>query len=128
MSPRGDSLEEYLRSYPRLCAAMISFSGLELTPHGAAFLLRDAHERPRYDPGARALPVPTRERSLVARAYQHRHALRGYAADYQQTLAIVRAAIRPVAKPPALDRAASRYEPSLPSLILTPEGFLNLDQ
>src|SRR5258707_15291563 len=91
MIARHDSLDAYLRSYPRLCAAMLLLSDYDLTPHGAAFLLRDAHERPRYDPGARDWPVPTRERSLVEQAYQRRHVLP--ASEYAHTLVIVRGAI-----------------------------------
>jgi hypothetical protein len=125
-----DTIDEYLRAYPRLCAAMIALSGHELTPHGAAFLLRDAHERPRYDPGARALPVPTRERSLVARAYQRRHALRGYAAEYEHTLRMVPAATSTAWRDPPPRRVTLDTPMPLSqnmTLILTTEGFLNVD-
>jgi hypothetical protein len=92
MHPRPASLDEYLQRYPRACAAVIAFSLGYATPHCAANILRDAHERREnwsewiYE-CYRADPLPA-----VRSAIASRHALKGYMAEYQQALALVRRA------------------------------------
>ena len=46
-----ESLEEYLRSYPRLCAAIVALSNGYATPEAAAYLVR--HEVPEHPLRAR---------------------------------------------------------------------------
>jgi hypothetical protein len=86
------TIDEYLQHYPRLCAAVIAYSLGYATPRCAANIIKDAHERQRnfcewiYECyGADPLPA-------VQGAIRSRHTLRGYMADYQQALAIVRRA------------------------------------
>jgi hypothetical protein len=92
MKRRPDSIEEYLRRYERTCATIIAFSLGYATPQCAANILRDAHRRQQnYSEWIyecyRADPLPA-----VQAAIQSRRALKGYMADYQAALAIVRRA------------------------------------
>jgi hypothetical protein len=92
MNARPSSIDEYLHRYERTCAAIIAFSSGYATPQCAANILKDAHERRQnYSEWIyecyRADPVPA-----VRTAIKSRHRLKGYMADNQTALAIVRRA------------------------------------
>ena len=91
---KPETVQDYLRAYPRICAAIIAFSLGYAPPTRAAAILKDAKEGKEnwcewiyscYDRN----PLPA-----VQRAIRSRHTLRGYMADYPTALTIVRRAIR----------------------------------
>lgn len=89
---KKESLDDYLQCHPRICAAIIAYSSGYATPLCAANILRDAHHRERnfcewiYE-CYHTDPLPA-----VRSAIRARHHLKGYMADYQAALAIVRRA------------------------------------
>jgi hypothetical protein len=97
---RPSSLDEYLRRYERTCATIIAFSLGYATPHCAANILKDAHERQQnYSEWIyecyRADPLPA-----VRDAIRSRHHFKGYMSEYQAALAIVRRANQSGEHPP----------------------------
>jgi hypothetical protein len=92
LAPAPQSIDDYLRRYPRVCAAVIAYSLGYATPRCAANILKDAHDRNKnycewiYE-CYRADPLPAVQGAIHAR----RH-LRGYMSDYRTALALVRRA------------------------------------
>ncbi len=90
MKARPDTAEEYLQRYPRICGHIIAESLGYAVPLVAARILKDAKEGNEnwcewiyscYDRDPRP---------AVEGAIRDRHHHRGYMAEYQQALAIVR--------------------------------------
>lgn len=88
-SSRLESPDDYLRTYPHICSAIIAFSLGYATPTCAARILKDAHEREEnwcewvyscYNKN----PLPA-----VRMAIKTRHNLKGYMADYRVARRIV---------------------------------------
>src|SRR5207249_2872421 len=84
------SIDDYLRRYPRACAAIIAYSTGYATPHCAANILRDAHNKQsNYSEWIwtcyRSDPTPA-----VREAIKSRHHLKGYLSSYETALAIIR--------------------------------------
>ena len=87
---RPETRQDYLRRYPRICAHIIAESLGYATPDTAAMILKDAKEGKEnwcewIDACYQRDPRPA-----VERAIRYRHTHRGYMAEYQQALAIVR--------------------------------------
>jgi hypothetical protein len=89
---RPASIDEYLQRYPRACAAVISYSLGYATPRAAANILRDAHNGQQNWCEWIWSAYQCDPRPAVQGAIRSRHHLKGFMADYQQALAIVRRA------------------------------------
>ena len=92
MKPHPSCIDEYLQRYPRVCALVIAYSLGYATPGCAANILQDAHLRRQNWCEWIASAYGCDPRPAVAGAIRSRHHLRGYMADYQSALAIVRRA------------------------------------
>ncbi len=116
------SLDEYLRHYPRACAAIVAFSHGAATPRCAAYVLRDAHERAEHDWSWLEHADPHWSRRILTRALRYRHNLDGY----HQALARVRMTDARAGPHDNAERTV-RAQSGL-ALVITPEGFINLNQ
>ncbi len=94
MISHENSLEDYLRRYPRVCAALIAYSLGYATPRAAANILKDAREGRENWCEWIYTCYGCNPQPAVQAAIKARHTLNGYMADYQQALAIVRHASR----------------------------------
>jgi len=109
------TIDDYVARYPRLCALLITMHQGLASPSCAAMMLRDHVER-RGEPSYYQNPAPE-----VADAVTMRHAFTGQ--RYRRALATLRHTPLYETTPPV---APCAYRDM--NLLLTPEGFLNLDQ
>ena len=85
-----ESLDDYLKRYPRICAHIIAESLGYATPRRAASILKDANEGNENWCEWIYSCYKRNPKPAVQDAIAKRHCHKGYMAEYQMALAIVR--------------------------------------